>query len=82
MNELKELDLQRKAVTNTFNDLYDDIKAEVYEDTIKELNEHIQRLEKDLDMLRQLYNDEVINKNFYKQGFDFMKKVKTITVRD
>lgn len=77
----KELEQTRKAVTGTMNDLFDTVQTEVYEETIKELREHITLLENELDKYRELLQDEIKNAQFYKQGFNFMQKVKTITVR-
>ena len=77
----KELEQTRKAVTGTMNDLFDTVQTEVYEETIKELKEHITLLENELDKYRELLQDEIKNAQFYKQGFQFMQKVKTITVR-
>ena len=77
----KELEQTRKAVTGTMNHLFDTVQTEVYEETIKELKEHITLLENELDKYRELLQDEIKNAQFYKQGFNFMQKVKTITVR-
>ena len=77
----KDLEQTRKAVTGTMNDLFDTVQTEVYEETIKELREHITLLENELDKYRELLQDEIKNAQFYKQGFQFMQKVKTITVR-
>ena len=77
----KELEQTRKAVTGTMNDLFDTVQTEVYEETIKELREHITLLENELDKYRELLQDEIKNAQFYKTGFNFMQKVKTITVR-
>ena len=76
----KELEQTRKAVTGTMNDLFDTVQTEVYEETIKELREHITLLENELDKYRELLQDEIKNAQFYKTGFSFMQKVKTITV--
>ena len=76
----KELEPTRKAVTGTMNDLFDTVQTEVYEETIKELKEHITLLENELDKYRELLQDEIKNAQFYKTGFNFMQKVKTITV--
>ena len=76
----KELEQTRKAVTVTMNDLFDTVQTEVYEETIKELKEHITLLENELDKYRELLQDEIKNAQFYKTGFNFMQKVKTITV--
>ncbi|MBO5231008.1 MAG: hypothetical protein J6B88_00150 [Clostridia bacterium] len=76
----KELEQTRKAVTGTMNDLFDTVQTEVYEETIKELKEHITLLENELDKYRELLQDEIKNAQFYKTGFNFMQKVKTITV--
>ncbi len=76
----KELEQTRKAVTGTMNDLFDTVQTEVYEETIKELREHITLLENELDKYRELLQDEIKNAQFYKTGFNFMQKVKTITV--
>ena len=76
----KELEQTHKAVTGTMNDLFDTVQTEVYEETIKELKEHITLLENELDKYRELLQDEIKNAQFYKTGFNFMQKVKTITV--
>ena len=76
----KELEQTRKAVTGTMNDLFDTVQTEVYEETIKELKEHITLLENELDKYRELLQDEIKNAQFYKKGYNFMKKVKTIVV--
>lgn len=76
----KELEQTRKAVTGTMNDLFDTVQTEVYEETIKELKEHITLLENELDKYRELLQDEIKNAQFYKTGFNFMQKVKIITV--
>lgn len=76
----KDLEQTRKAVTGTMNDLFDTVQTEVYEETIKELREHITLLENELDKYRELLQDEIKNAQFYKTGFNFMQKVKTITV--
>ena len=76
----KELEQTRKAVTGTMNDLFDTVQTEVYEETIKELREHITLLENELDKYRELLQDEIKNAQFYKTGFNFMQKVKIITV--
>ena len=77
----KELEQTLKAVTHTFNDLCDTVQTEIYENTMKDLREHISLLETELDKYRELLQDEIKNAQFYKQGFNFMQKVKTITVR-
>ena len=76
----KDLEQTRKAVTGTMNDLFDTVQTEIYEDTIKELREHITLLETELDKYRELLQDEIKNAQFYKKGYNFMKKVKTIVV--
>ena len=78
---LEDLQKTRKAVTEDMNALYDTLETEMYLDTIKELREHIALLETELDKYRELLQDEIKNAQFYKQGFNFMQKVKTITVR-
>ena len=65
----KELEQTRKAVTGTMNDLFDTVQTEVYEETIKELKEHITLLENELDKYRELLQDEIKNAQFYKTGF-------------
>ena len=82
MNEtLEDLKNKRKAVTESYNDLYDDLRLEVYENAIKEYKERIRALENDLDIYRQLLSDEVKRANLYKEQVEFMKRVKTITVK-
>ena len=82
MNEtLEDLKNKRVAVTGSYNDLYDDLKLEVYENTIKEYKERIRTLENDLDIYRQLLSDEVKRANQFKEQVEFMKRVKTITVK-
>ena len=82
MNEtLEDLKNKRKAVTESYNDLYDDLRLEVYENTIKELKAKIKALEDDLDIYRQLLSDEVKRANLYKEQWEFMKRVKTIEVK-
>ena len=78
---LEDLQKTRKAVTEDMNALYDTLETEMYLDTIKELREHIALLESELDKYRELLQDEIKNAQFYKQGFNFIQKVKTITVR-
>ena len=78
---LEDLQKTRKVVTEDMNALYDTLETEMYLDTIKELREHIALLETELDKYRELLQDEIKNAQFYKQGFQFMQKVKTITVR-
>lgn len=78
---LEDLQKTRKVVTEDMNALYDTLETEMYLDTIKELREHIALLETELDKYRELLQDEIKNAQFYKQGFNFMQKVKTITVR-
>ena len=77
----KDLEQTRKAVTHTFNDLCDTVQAEIYENTIKELREHITLLETELDKYRELLQDEIKNAQFYKKNYNFMKRVKTIVVK-
>lgn len=77
---LEDLQKTRKAVTEDMNALYDTLETEMYLDTIKELREHIALLESELDKYRELLQDEIKNAQFYKTGFNFMQKVKTITV--
>lgn len=82
MNEtLEDLKNKRKAVTESYNDLYDDLRLEIYENAIKEYKERIKTLENDLDIYRQLLSDEVKRANLYKEQWEFMKRVKTITVK-
>ena len=82
MNEtLKDLKNKRKAVTESFNDLYDDLRLEVYENTIKESKAKIKALERDLGIYRQLLSNEVERANLYKEQWEFMKRVKTIEVK-
>ena len=82
MNEtLEDLKNKRKAVTESSNDLYDDLRLEVYENTIKEYKERIRALERDLDIYRQLLSDEVKRANQFKEQVEFMKRVKTIEVK-
>ena len=82
MNEtLEDLKNKRTAVTVSFNDLYDDLRLEVYENAIKEYKERIKTLERDLDIYRQLLSDEVKRANQYKEQWEFMKRVKTIEVK-
>lgn len=82
MNEtLEDLKNKRNAVMSDFNDLYDDLRIEVYENTIKELKDKIRALESDLDIYRQLLKKEIIKRNQYKKQCEFMKHVKTIEVR-
>ena len=81
MNEtLEDLKNKRTAVMGSYNDLYDDLKEETYKNTIKELKEHITLLESELDKYRELLQEEIKYGKFYKTGFNFMQKVKTITV--
>ncbi len=76
--ELKELEETRQAVTNTFNDFYDNLKMEVYEETIKTLKAYIADLEGELDTVRYLYENQVkISKEWQKQA-DFMARAKRI----
>lgn len=77
----KDLEQTRKAVTGTMNDLFDTVQTEIYEDTIKELREHIALLETELDKYRELLQDEIKNAQFYKKNYNFMKRVKTIVVK-
>ena len=82
MNEtLEDLKNKRIAVMGSFNDLYDDLRLEIYENTIKEYKERIRALENDLDIYRQLLSDEVKRANQYKEQWEFMKRVKTIEVK-
>lgn len=82
MNEtLEDLKSKRKAVTESYNDLYDDLRLEIYENAIKEYKERIRALENDLDIYRQLLSDEIKRANLYKEQWEFMKRVKTITVK-
>ena len=77
----KDLEQTRKSVTGTMNDLFDTVQIEIYEDTIKELREHIALLESELDKYRELLQDEIKNAQFYKKNYNFMKRVKTIVVK-
>ena len=82
MNEtLKDLEQKRIAVLGSFNDLYDDVREEVYIDIINKLNDRIKLLENELDEFKQLYDCEVKQAQLWKEQVDFMKRVKTITVR-
>ena len=78
---LEDLQSLRKVVAEDIDALYDTLETEMYLDTIKELREHVTLLESELDKYRELLQDEMKNAQFYKQGFNFMQKVKTITVR-
>lgn len=78
---LEDLQSLRKVVAEDIDALYDTLETEMYLDTIKELREHVTLLESELDKYRELLQDEIKNAQFYKQGFNFMQKVKTITVR-
>ncbi len=77
---LEELQTKRKVVTEDINALYDNLEIEMHKNTIEDLREHITLLETELDKYRELLQDEIKNAQFYKQGFKFMQKVKTITV--
>lgn len=77
----KDLEQTRKAVTGTINDLCDTVQTEIYENTIKDLREHITLLETELDKYRELLQDEIKNVQFYKKNYNFMKRVKTIVVK-
>ena len=78
---LEDLQSLRKVVAEDIDALYDTLETEMYLNTIKELREHISLLESELDKYRELLQDEIKNAQFYKQGFKFMQKVKTITVK-
>lgn len=81
MNEtIKDLEQKRIAVLGVFNDLYDDVREEVYIDIINRLKDHIKLLEGELDELKQLYDFETKRAEMWKKQVDFMTKVKTITV--
>ena len=81
MNEtIKDLEQKRIAVLGVFNDLYDDVREEVYIDIINRLKDHIKLLEGELDELKQLYDFETKRAETWKKQADFMTKVKTITV--
>lgn len=81
MNEtMKDLKQKRLAVMSSFNDLYDDVREEVYIDIINRLKDHIKLLEGELDELKQLYDFETKRADMWKKQADFMTKVKTITV--
>jgi len=81
MNEtMKDLKQKRLAVMSSFNDLYDDVREEVYIDIINRLKDHIKLLEGELDELKQLYDFETKRAEMWKKQADFMTKVKTITV--
>ena len=76
-----ELQNKREAVAADLNYLYYNVQIELQNETIKELREHISLLEKELDKYRELLQDEMQNAQFYKKGYDYMKKVKTITIK-
>jgi archaellum component FlaC len=78
---LEDLQSLRKVVAEDIDALYDTLETEMYLDTIKELREHVTLLESELDKYRELLQDEMKNAQFYKKGFQFMQRVKTITVR-
>lgn len=78
---LNDLPEKRKAVTEAINDLYDDLREEVMQNTIADLKEQIRMLEHDVAMYRQMLSNETKRANLYKKQCDFMEKVKTITVR-
>jgi flagellar biosynthesis chaperone FliJ len=78
---LDELQNKREAVAADLNYLYYNVQIELQNETIKELREHISLLEKELDKYRELLQDEMQNAQFYKKGYDYMKKVKTITIK-
>lgn len=78
---LDELQNKREAVAADLNYLYYNVQIELQSETIKELREHISLLEKELDKYRELLQDEMQNAQFYKKGYDYMKKVKTITIK-
>ena len=81
MNEtIKDLEQKRIAVLGVFNDLYDDVREEVYIDIINRLKDHIKLLEGELDEFKQLYDFETKRAEMWKKQVDFMTKVKTITV--
>ena len=81
MNEtMKDLKQKRLAVMSSFNDLYDDVREEVYIDIVNRLKDHIKLLEGELDEMKQLYDFETKRAEMWKKQADFMTKVKTITV--
>ncbi len=82
MNEtLKDLKQKRLAVMGSFNDLYDDVRLEVYRDTIRKLKTEIQVLESNLEEYKLLYEYEVEQAKMWKKQAEFMAKVKTIVVK-
>ena len=82
MNEtLKDLKQKRLAVMSSFNDLYDDVRLEVYRDTIRQLKTKIQVLESNLEEYKLLYDYEVEQAKIWKKQAEFMAKVKTIIVK-
>ncbi len=82
MNEtLKDLKQKRLAVMSSFNDLYDDVRLEVYRDTIRQLKTKIQVLESNLEEYKLLYEYEVEQAQMWKKQAEFMAKVKTIVVK-
>ena len=80
-DSLNDLPEKRKAVAETINDLCDDLRQEVYLNTIAELKEQIKVLEANLDRCRELLQAEMNTAKMYKDGYEFLQKVKTITVR-
>ncbi len=82
MNEtLEDLKNKRVAVMGSYNDFYDDLRIEIYKNAIKEYKAKIKALEDDLDIYRQLLQDEIKRANQFKEQCVFMTKVKTITVK-
>lgn len=79
---LKKLELKRKAVTNTFNDLYDTLQIEEYESTIKKLKQQNELLQNELDSVFDLLIMEIEKTKEWKKQAEFMTKVKTITVKN
>lgn len=77
---LNDLPNKRKAVSDAINCLYDELREELHQNTIKELKEQIRVLENDLSIYKQLLDDETKRANMYKEQCTFMRKVKTITV--
>ena len=78
---LNDLPEKRRAVAETINDLCDDLRQEVYLNTIADLKEQIRVLEANLDRCRELLQAEMNTAKMYQDGFEFLQKVKTITVR-
>lgn len=82
MNEtLKDLEQKRLAVMSSINDLYDDVRLDVYRDTIRKLKTKIQVLESNLEEYKLLYDYEVEQAKMWKQQAEFMAHVKTIKIK-